>query len=80
MEIELELKSNSKDVSEVLDKVSQLVKKSQELGFEIDELEIESEGEKREEAEEYPIFWSRINIAIQILLTEINLGTGPFTY
>ena len=52
MEIELELKSNSKDVSEVLDKVSQLVKKSQELGFEIDELEIESEGEEKEEAEE----------------------------
>jgi hypothetical protein len=52
MEIELELKSNSKDVSEVLDKVSQLVKMSQELGFEIDELEIESEGEKKEEAEE----------------------------
>jgi hypothetical protein len=52
MEIELELKSNSKDVSEVLDKVSQLVKKSQELGFEIDELEIESEGDKEEEDKE----------------------------
>ena len=48
MEIELELKSNSTDVSEVLDKVSQLVKKSQELGFQIDELEIESEEEKEE--------------------------------
>jgi hypothetical protein len=48
MEIELELKSNSKDVGEVLDKVSQLVKKSQELGFQIDELEIESEEEKEE--------------------------------
>jgi hypothetical protein len=31
-----------------LDKVSQLVKKSQELGFQIDELEIESEEEKEE--------------------------------
>ena len=39
MEIELELKSSSKDVGEVLDKVSQLVKKSQELGFQIDELD-----------------------------------------
>ena len=48
MEIELELRSTSKDVSEVLDKVSQLVKKSKELGFEIDELEIESEEEKEE--------------------------------
>jgi hypothetical protein len=51
MEIELELKSNSKDVGEVLDKVSQLVKKSQELGFQIDELEIESEEEKEEKEE-----------------------------
>ena len=43
MEIELELTSNSKNVIEILEKVSQLVRKSQELGFEIKELEIESE-------------------------------------
>ena len=48
MEIELELRSASKDVSEALDKVSQLVKESKELGFKIDELEIESEEEKEE--------------------------------
>jgi hypothetical protein len=48
MEIELELRSASRDVREVLDKVSQLVKKSKELGFEIDSLEIESEEEKEE--------------------------------
>lgn len=48
MEIELELTSNSKNVTEVLEKVSQLVRKSQELGFEIKELEIESEHDKKD--------------------------------
>ena len=47
MEIELELTSNSKDVTEILEKVSQLVKRSQELGFEMKELEIESENDKK---------------------------------
>jgi hypothetical protein len=42
MEIELELTSNCKDVIEILEKVSQLVKSSQELGFEMKELESES--------------------------------------
>lgn len=37
MEIELELSSNSKDVTETLEKVSKLVKRSQELAFEIKE-------------------------------------------
>jgi hypothetical protein len=49
MEIELELTSNSKNVIEILEKVSQLVRKSQELGFEIKELEIESEHDKDKE-------------------------------
>jgi hypothetical protein len=48
MEIELELTSHSKDVTEILEKVSQLVKRSQELGFEMKELEIESEYDKKE--------------------------------
>jgi hypothetical protein len=48
MEIELELTSNSKNVTEILEKVSQLVRKSQELGFEIKELEIESEHDKKD--------------------------------
>ena len=48
MEIELELTSNSKDVTEILEKVSQLVKRSQELGFEMKELEIESEYDNKE--------------------------------
>ena len=48
MEIELELTSHSKDVTEILEKVSQLVKWSQELGFEMKELEIESEYDKKE--------------------------------
>jgi hypothetical protein len=48
MEIELELASNSKDITEILEKVSQLVKRSQELGFEIKELEIESENDKKD--------------------------------
>ena len=48
MEIELELTSNSKNVIEILEKVSQLVRKSQELGFEIKELEIESEHDKKD--------------------------------
>jgi len=49
MEIELELTSNSKNVTEILEKVSQLVRKSQELGFEIKELEIESEHDKKDQ-------------------------------
>jgi hypothetical protein len=40
MEIELELTSNCKEVIEILEKISQLVKRSQELGFEMKELEI----------------------------------------
>lgn len=52
MEIELELRSNSKDVTEILEKVSQLVKRSQELGFEMKELEIESEHDKKDKEEE----------------------------
>lgn len=48
MEIELELTSHSKDVTEILEKVSQLVKRSQELGFEMKELEIESEYDKKD--------------------------------
>ena len=51
MEIELELTSNSKDVNEILEKVSQLVKRSHELGFEMKELEIESEHDKKDEEE-----------------------------
>jgi hypothetical protein len=37
MEIELELTSNSEDVTEILAKVSKLVKRSQELALEIKE-------------------------------------------
>jgi hypothetical protein len=51
MQIELELTSNSKDVNEILEKVSQLVKRSHELGFEMKELEIESEHDKKDEEE-----------------------------
>jgi hypothetical protein len=48
MEIELELTSNSKDVTEILEKVSKLVKRSQELALEINEKEIKSENDKRD--------------------------------
>lgn len=48
MEIELELTSDSKDITEILDKVSLLVKRSQELGFETKELPIGSEYDKND--------------------------------
>jgi hypothetical protein len=43
---------NSKDVTDILEKVSQLVKRSQELGFEMKELEIKSENGKRDSGSE----------------------------
>jgi hypothetical protein len=43
MEIELEMTTESKDVSEILQKVTQVVNSAKQQGFVIKELEIESE-------------------------------------
>ena len=54
--IELELKSNSKDISKVLDKTFKLVKKFQGLGFEVDELKINQKTEKNKKKNNQPFF------------------------
>lgn len=43
MEIELELETKMKDVSEVIEKLSPVLKSVKDLGFVIKELEIESD-------------------------------------
>ena len=43
MEIEIEMTTESTDVSEILQKVTQVVNSAKEQGFNIKELEIESE-------------------------------------
>jgi hypothetical protein len=49
MEIELELVTNEADQILVLQKATELAKKSKELGFAIKELEIETEEREAEE-------------------------------
>jgi hypothetical protein len=52
MEIEIEMTTESTDVSEILQKVSQVVNSAKEQGFVIKELEIESDDDKEEDEEE----------------------------
>jgi hypothetical protein len=52
MEIEIEMTSESTDISEILQKVSQVVNSAKEQGFVINELEIESDDDKEEDEEE----------------------------
>jgi hypothetical protein len=49
MEIEIEMTVESTDVSEILQKVSQVVNSAKEQGFIIKELEIESDNDEEEE-------------------------------
>ncbi|HEY9385723.1 MAG TPA: hypothetical protein VIP70_01680 [Nitrososphaeraceae archaeon] len=52
MEIEIEMTSESTDISEILQKISQVVNSAKEQGFVINELEIESDDDKEEDEEE----------------------------
>ena len=49
MEIELELDTKMKDVSEVIEKLSPILKSVKDLGFVVRELEIESDDEDDED-------------------------------
>jgi hypothetical protein len=51
MEIELEMTTESKDVAEILQKVTQVVNSAKQQGFVIKELEIESEDDEDEDKE-----------------------------
>jgi hypothetical protein len=59
MEVELELRIDESDELQVMQKALELVKKAKELGFTIQELEVENEyeeesdGEEEKEEEEY---------------------------
>ncbi|MDQ3840392.1 MAG: hypothetical protein M3297_14125 [Thermoproteota archaeon] len=49
MEIELELDTKMKDISEVIEKLSPILKSVKDLGFVVKELEIESGDDEEEE-------------------------------
>ena len=49
LEIELELETNIKDVSEVIEKLSPVLKSVKDLGFVVKELEIESDDDEDDE-------------------------------
>lgn len=49
MEIELELETKMKDVSEVIEKLSPVLKSVKDLGFVVKELEIESDDEDEDD-------------------------------
>ena len=49
MEIELELDTKMKDVSEVIEKLSPILKSVKDLGFVVRELEIESDDDEDDE-------------------------------
>jgi hypothetical protein len=49
MEIELELDTKMKDVSEVIEKLSPILKSVKDLGFVVKELEIESDDDDDED-------------------------------
>jgi hypothetical protein len=51
MEIELELDTKMKDVSEVIEKLSPILKSVKELGFVVKELEIESDDDDEDDSE-----------------------------
>ena len=49
MEIELELETKMKDVSEVIEKLSPILKSVKDLGFVVRELEIESDDDDEDD-------------------------------
>jgi hypothetical protein len=49
MEIELELETKLKDVSEVIEKLSPVLKSVKDMGFVVKELEIESDDDENDE-------------------------------
>ncbi|MFN2433871.1 MAG: hypothetical protein ABR515_00685 [Nitrososphaeraceae archaeon] len=49
MEVELELKTDEKDEIQLMQKLTEIVKKAKELGFSIKELELETEEDAEEE-------------------------------
>ena len=49
MEIELELETKIKDVSEVIEKLSPVLKSVKDMGFVVKELEIESDDEEEDD-------------------------------
>jgi hypothetical protein len=51
MEIELELDTKMKDVSEVIEKLAPILKSVKDLGFVVKELEIESDDDDEEDLE-----------------------------
>jgi hypothetical protein len=51
MEIELELDTKMKDVSEVIEKLSPILKSVKDLGFVVKELEIESDDDDEDDSE-----------------------------
>ena len=51
MEIELELDTKMKDVSEVIEKLSPILKSVKDLGFVVKELEIESDDDDEDDLE-----------------------------
>jgi hypothetical protein len=53
MKIELEFSTQMNDKSEVLTKISHLVKTASELGFNLEEVELESDSEKDREKEKH---------------------------
>ena len=52
MEIELELETKIKDVSEVIEKLSPVLKSVKDMGFVVKELEIESDDDEDDEDDE----------------------------
>ena len=49
MEIEIELETKTKDVSEVIEKLSPVLKSVKDLGFVVKELEIESDDDDEDD-------------------------------
>jgi hypothetical protein len=52
MEIELELETKMKDISEVIEKLSPVLKSVKDMGFVVKELEIESDDDEDDEDDE----------------------------
>ena len=48
MKVELEFNTNISDKSEILVKIAQVVKAANELGFNLEEVELESDEEEKE--------------------------------
>jgi hypothetical protein len=52
MELELELATNEKDETQVMQKAMDLVKRAKELGFSVKELELETEEKDETESDQ----------------------------